>query len=159
MAYEAYLALKGTKQGQIKGSVTKKGKEGSILVHSFTHEVVAAMDPLSGKPTGKRQHKPVVLTKDIDQSSPALWIALTTNEVISDFTLLLWSVGADQETQYYTIKLTNARIASIVEALPDTDDQAPGEFSPRETLSFIYQTIEWIWTDGGITATDWQSGI
>jgi hypothetical protein len=32
MALNAYLILKGQKQGEIKGSVTQKGREGTILV-------------------------------------------------------------------------------------------------------------------------------
>jgi type VI secretion system secreted protein Hcp len=32
MALNAYLKLRGQKQGEIKGSVTQKGREGKILV-------------------------------------------------------------------------------------------------------------------------------
>jgi type VI secretion system (T6SS) effector Hcp len=32
--------------------------------------VVSPRDPASGLPTGKRMHKPFVITKEIDKSSP-----------------------------------------------------------------------------------------
>ena len=158
MALPGYLTLKGQKQGDIKGSVTQRGREGSILVLAFTLEIVSPRDSQSGLPTGKRQHKPIVITKEIDRSSPALWTALVNNENMTEFTLGLWAPGtgthAGQEVQYYTIKLTNASIASIVEFLPDTEDPVQEKFSARENVSFVYQKIEWTWTDGGITATD-----
>ena len=36
MALNAYLKLKGQKQGEIKGSVTQKGREGKIMVIAGT---------------------------------------------------------------------------------------------------------------------------
>lgn len=59
-ALNAYLNLKGQKAGELKGGIT--------LV-SIT-EAPAARDPASGLPTGKRQHKPLVLTAEIDRASP-----------------------------------------------------------------------------------------
>jgi len=81
MALNAYLTLKGQKQGNINGSVTQKGRENSILVHAFSQEVVSPRDPASGLATGKRQHKPLLIVKEIDKSSPLLWNALINNEI------------------------------------------------------------------------------
>ncbi|HRI69004.1 MAG TPA: type VI secretion system tube protein Hcp, partial [Polyangium sp.] len=41
MALNAYLRLKGQKQGEIKGSVTQKGREGSIMVIAVSHEIIS----------------------------------------------------------------------------------------------------------------------
>lgn len=54
-----------------------------LLKHGFTEEqlsfhqievrsVVSPRDAASGLPTGKRQHKPMVITKELDKSSPLL---------------------------------------------------------------------------------------
>ncbi len=37
MALNAYLKLTGQKQGDIKGSVTQKGREGKIMVIAASH--------------------------------------------------------------------------------------------------------------------------
>ncbi|HZF48038.1 MAG TPA: type VI secretion system tube protein Hcp, partial [Polyangiaceae bacterium] len=58
MALNAYLKLKGQTQGEIKGSVTQKGREGKIMVIAVSHEIMSPRDPASGLPTGKRMHKP-----------------------------------------------------------------------------------------------------
>ena len=86
MVLNAYLKLKGQKQGTIKGSVTQKGREGKIAVIAVTHEIISPRDAASGLPTGKRMHKPFVITKVItkklDKSSPLLYNALVNNENI-----------------------------------------------------------------------------
>ena len=109
MALNAYLRLKGQKQGEIKGSVTQKGREGSIMVIAVSHEIVSPRDPASGLPTGKRMHKPFVITKELDKSSPLLYSVLTQNENIPEWKLEHWTpqlsavTGAGQEKQHYTV--------------------------------------------------------
>jgi type VI secretion system secreted protein Hcp len=63
MALNAYLKLTGKTQGEIKGSNTQKGREDQIMVIGYNHEVVSPRDAASGLPTGKRQHKPLTVTK------------------------------------------------------------------------------------------------
>ena len=121
MASNAYLTLKGQTQGEINGSVTQKGREGSILVHSFSNEIISPRDPTSGLPTGKRQHQPLLILKEIDQSSPKLWTALVNNENLITWVLRFWATGATGiEKEIYTITLTNASIASIREYMVTT---------------------------------------
>jgi len=153
-ALNAYLTLKGQKQGQIKGSVTQKGREGKIQVISVSHEIVSPRDAASGLPTGKRQHKPFVITKRIDKSTPLLNAVLSNNETISEWKLEMYEPSAKgAEALAYTIKLTNASIASI-RVITD----ANGDL--YEEITFTYQKIEWTWNDGGITAMDdWESPI
>ena len=79
MALNSFLQLKGEKQGDIKGSVTQKGRAGKIMVIAFNHEVQSPRDAGTGQATGKRIHKPFVITKEIDKSSPLLYAALTNN--------------------------------------------------------------------------------
>jgi type VI secretion system secreted protein Hcp len=158
MAFNAYLTLKGQKQGDIHGSVNQKGREGSILVHSFNHAVISPRDPTSGLPTGKRQHQPIVILKEIDQSTPPLWNALVNNENLIAWELKFWAPAANgTETQIYTITLTNASIASIREYMVDNEDPAKAKLPLLQEISFTYQKIEWVWTKGEITAQDdWE---
>src|SRR5262245_39730421 len=77
----AFLVVKGQKQGDIRGSVTQRPRENSILVQSISHEIVSPRDVASGQATGKRQHKPLSIRKTVDKSSPQLWRALASNEL------------------------------------------------------------------------------
>ena len=155
----AYLTLKGAKQGDIKGSVTQKGHEGQIMVQAYNHEIVNPIDAATGMPTGKRQHKTLTILKEVDRSSPLLYTALRTNENIEEFTLRFYAASpTGQETQYFTITLTNARIAGIKAAMLDNLRPENVKIPFREEVAFTYQKITWTWVDGNITAEDsWES--
>ncbi len=114
MALNAYLKLTGESTGEVKGSVTQAGREDSIMVIAVEHEVISPRDVASGLPTGKRQHKPLIITKEVDKSSPLLYTILVNNENITDWELRFWQPSpSGQEVQHYTIQLTNAAIAGI----------------------------------------------
>ena len=164
MALQAYLNLKGQKQGEIKGSVTQKGREGKIAIIAVSHEIVSPRDPASGLPTGKRMHKPFVITKELDKSSPLLYNALVNNENIPDWQLQFWTpqikatTGSGNEVQHYTVKLTNANVASIAFRMANNKHPDLMKFAEYEEVAFTYQKIEWTWNDGGITAgDDWEA--
>jgi type VI secretion system secreted protein Hcp len=156
-----YLKIKAQKQGDIKGGVTQKGRENSILVTSISHSIVSPRDPQSGLPTGQRQHKPLTVTIPLDRSAPLLYSALVTNENLPQANLFFWTTALRptsiaSEVQQYTIRLTNANISSI-EEITQTD-AAGANPKPAIKVTFTYQKIEWTWNDGGITAMDdWES--
>ena len=158
MALNAYLKLKGQKLGVIKGGVTQKGREGSIMVIAAEHEIISPRDSASGLPTGKRSHRPFTITKEVDRSSPLLYQLLINNENITSWELDFWAVSAaGQEVQNYTVKLTNANISDIKFQMPNNKQPDLAKMAEFEEVSFVYQKIEWTWTDGGITARDdWQ---
>jgi len=164
-----YLTLTGQKQGTISGSVTQKGRENSIAVQYLQQKIVSPRDPASGLPTGKRQHEPLVFRKSVDKSTPKLINALVSNENLTSAHFKFWRVGVTgTETQYFTIDLVNASLASENLYHPDSmDTSAPaagsgasGGGSELEEWSLSYQKITWTWVDGGITAEDdWETPI
>jgi type VI secretion system secreted protein Hcp len=158
MPFSAYLTVKGQKQGAFNGPVTQKGRENSILVHAFHNEILSDRDSASGLPTGKREHKPVTILKDVDRTSPLMWNALVTNEGLTFWELKFWKPNAaGVETEVYTVSLVNAGIASIKESMVDNEIPANANLPLREAISFTYQKIEWTWTEGGVSASDdWE---
>src|SRR6187402_2164909 len=123
MALNAYLKVKGAKQGDIKGSVTQKGREGMIAVHSFHHHITSPRDSASGQATGKRQHGPFTIIKEIDKSTPLLHKALVDNESFKTWELKCFApkntaaAGGGQEVNHFTIVLTDANISSIMDIM------------------------------------------
>ena len=159
MALNAYLRLKGQKQGDIKGSITQKGREDSIAVIAVDHDIVSPRDQASGLPTGKRMHKPLVITKELDKATPLLYAVLAHNENITTWELQFWRPSATgAEEQHYTIKLTNANIAGISFHMANNKHPDLMKFAEYEQISFTYQKLEWTWVKGGITAgDDWEA--
>ena len=166
MALNAYLNLTGQKQGDIKGSVIQKGREDKIAVIAVSHSIVSPRDAASGLPTGKRMHKPLVITKELDKSDPLLYNVLVNNENITKWKLEFWTPQTDQRTgtgnevQHYTIELENANIASIDFRMANNKHPDLMKFAEYEEVAFTYQKIMWTWTDGGITAEDdWEAPV
>jgi len=161
MALASYLRLKGQTQGQVKGGVTQKGREDSIMVIAISHDVVSPRDAASGLPTGKRQHRPFVITKELDKATPLLYNILVNNENITEWSLEYWRPSAKgAETKVFTVKLTNASIASIQHKVLNVKDLNLSRFLELEEIAFCYQKIEWTWMDGGITSMDdWEAPV
>lgn len=159
MALNAYLKLKGETTGDIKGSVTQAGREDSIMVIGFDHEVESPRDSASGLPTGKRRHKPITITKEVDKSSPLLYTLLVNNENITEWELQFWTPSkTGKEEQHYTVALTNASISAIRSEMLNNKYPENMQHKEREHISFTYQKISWTWNDGGITAEDdWEA--
>jgi type VI secretion system secreted protein Hcp len=163
MAMMCYAYLKGAKSGQVKGSVTQKGREDAIGVIAVSHNVMTPRDPQSGLPTGQRMHRPFVITKELDKSTPILYNILCTNENVTEATFKFWTPqikaasGVGSEVQHYTVKLTNANIASIDFRMANIRNVDLAKFTEYEEIAFTYEKIEWTWNDGGITADDsWE---
>jgi len=161
MALNAYLSLKGETIGDIKGSVTQAGREGSILVVAVDHEIVSPRDTASGLPTGKRQHSPITIIKEVDKSSPLLYTCLTNNETLAEWKLQFWQPSANgQEQQHYTIYLTNASINAIQLEMLNNRYPENMPHRERERISFTYHKIAWVWNEESITSEDyWQTPI
>jgi type VI secretion system secreted protein Hcp len=161
MALNAYLKVKGQIQGEIKGSVTQKGREGSIMVIAASHDIISPRDPASGVSIGKRSHKPFVITKELDKSSPLLYSMLVNNEGITEWELQFWQPNSTGgETNYYTVRLTNANVASIGFRMPNSRDPELMKRVEYEDLAFVYRKIQWVWTEGNISAADdWQTHV
>jgi len=158
-----FATMKGQKTGNITGSVTQKGKEGTIQVSYLQQKRVSPRDPASGLPTGKRQHEPLVIRKTLDKSTPLLENVLSNNENLTEAHFKFYRTGlSGTEQHYFTIDLQNAGIASHNLYHPDSLDIGAGSSTveTQEELSFTYQKITWTWVDGGITAEDdWESPV
>lgn len=77
----ASMTIEGEKQGKFKGETKKKGSE--IGVVSLVHEAAPV-----GKHQNKREHSPVIVTKEIDASSPQLQKAFETGETLKQVVFL-----------------------------------------------------------------------
>jgi type VI secretion system secreted protein Hcp len=155
------LFLKGQKQGEIKGESAQRSPARTDSIECLYYEqgAVSPRDAASGLPTGKRTYRQVVFRKRIDRSSPLLWQAMATNENLPEATFKFFrpttsGLGLGVQEQFYTVKLTNASIASIRDYVPSTVDPTTASQPPMEEVTLTFQKIEWTFTTGGITSMD-----
>lgn len=78
-AQNYYMKIEGTKQGAFKGQVSRKGGAWIRLL-SYSQGMQSPRDVATGQASGKRQHKPVVVRKEVDGSSQEILRAVQTNE-------------------------------------------------------------------------------
>ena len=149
--FSMFLSIESEADGIIKGDVTQAGKEDSMEVIGFSHEVTSPRDATTGLPTGKRQHRPLTIVKEIDKASPTLMQALAGSDNLPMVKLRFYRVDASgTEENYYTIELVNAQIVSL--------RQQATSAGATEVIAFQYQKIIWTIQDGGITAEDdWET--
>jgi len=146
-----YLYINGEKAGQVKGSVTQKGREDSIMVIAFEQMTKIEM----GIAAGKRNVGPIVITKEVDKSSPVLRQMLNTNEIIKEAFIKFWTPSASgKESQHYTVKLTQARIVAMKTVMANNKIPSNMQLKEYEEITIIYGRAEWTWMDGGIMTVE-----
>lgn len=143
MSLPAHLKIRGNSQGDIAGSCDMKGREGTIFVRHVEHAVLIPSAVADG---GKRMHEPLIITKDMDKSSPKLNQALVNCEAL-DIILKWYRIDSSgHEEHYFTHTLKRAIIKSI-----NLDMEL-------EHIAFTYETIIWRWEPDGIETEDsWVS--
>ena len=146
MAISAFLHLEGQMQGNIKGGVTQKGREGLIEVTSWSWG--AERDFEDGLPTGTARISEFHLTKERDVATPKLMNAFANNEALTEWQLDLYDPSfSGVETKTAEITLTGVRLASIRGAGLITNTNPPPD---HDELTFVFQKIEFEWLNGGI---------
>jgi len=161
MALQAYVTIRGSKQGQFKGEGVRRKDKDAIPILSFSYDVQIPRDTASGQATGRRQHKPIVILKEWGAATPQLFQALVTNEVLTQVVAQFFKVNPNgEELIYQRITLTNAALQEIKYLTPeqlccnDGKSQSERDTSEREQVSIVFEKIEIENVDGGTVAQD-----
>ena len=109
-----------------------KANIGSQSSGAGAGKVSTAREASSGMATGKRMHKPFVITKEMDKASPLLKEAFTSGQHFAEVDV---DVAASGKTMHY--KLTDVFISAVSVA-----SMSSGGDRPMESISFTYQKIE-----------------
>lgn len=160
------MTMKLTKQGDVKGSSTKK--EGALDYSTglecdgFDYEVLTQIDPNTGAPVGRRRHKEIAIRREVDAASPKLLQALVTNEVYTAAKISFNRIKPDGTSFVaHTIELVNGTVSSYKTYHGDFEGTSREQFTTneREEFKVTFQKITYTWTTGGITAVDdWLAG-
>jgi type VI secretion system secreted protein Hcp len=137
---------------QIGGGRTENG----IEVFKFEHAVAAVREAGSKMATGRRAFEPILIVKRIDKASPLLAKALVENQRIDGtFKFFRPSPSGDGTTeQFYTIEISDGRVDSIKQILPDMFNPLSTSMPPMEEVRFVFNQITWTFTPTGASHTD-----
>ena len=157
MAETVHLFLKAN-GADVKGesSQTSLGRANSIECLEFEHAIKTARETGSGMASGRRQYEPITIRKRIDKASPLIAKALVENQKIDGvFKFFRPNPKGDGTTeQFYTVEIKDGRVSGLTQILPDTFNPASSNMPPMEDVSFVFHTIIWTITDGGLTHED-----
>ena len=162
MAIDGCLIARGSKTGAFKGSSRRPVCTGNSDIAGVIISESKPIDKQTMLSTGRAQYGELVVDMLPDSSLPLYYTAFTSNETLTTVTLNFFRasqgpVGAPADKPYLTIMLTNAQIFSLDFAsgnMPVAGTNVPPTAKPDNLrVSFGYQKIEWIYTEGGITAT------
>jgi len=146
---------------QGESTQTSEGRENSIECTYFESELMTAREVQTGQATGRRQHKPLLIKKAIDKSTPLIAKALTKNSKIeAEFKFYRPNPAGDGTTQhFYTVKISDGRVGSQKMLNVWSRPGDPHADPAQEEVTFVFQTIMWRYEDGGVEHEDkWSTG-
>ncbi len=155
MAHAFYMTIRGATQGTFKGQGSGPDK-GKIPGVAFSYGIKTLIDDVTGVPSGRRQHKPVVITKEWGAATPQIYQATVTNEVLKSVLCEFVNVNATGvEQTAFTIELTNATIVDFDGSVHFGEAGGPVvDTRELERLSFVFQKIAITSVTGDTTTTD-----
>ncbi len=157
MSMEAYMTIKGKKQGDIHKDASKPKSLGQharsdssmqekITIVGFGMGIVVPRDMSSGVATGARNHQPVVFTKFFDRSSPLLWQALAQNELLDEVVADFYRTdpgGMPKPENFFKITWKHATLIEGRSYVPLTINPQNNFFQNMEDWSFTYKEVKW----------------
>jgi type VI secretion system secreted protein Hcp len=131
------------------GTLSASGVHAGVIadgidVVDFTWGIEMPRDLATGQATGKRQHKPLVVTIPSDPASVRLTGALIVNHNLDTVELTLRHQG--EPGPYQTVTLEDAKLLSIERSI------VAGEV--YDEVSFVYNQIELTWLDPPVVVQD-----
>ncbi|MHC8321701.1 Hcp family type VI secretion system effector [Pseudomonas sp. GB2N2] len=163
MASHSYMTVTGKRQGRISagcsgqssiGNKCQSGHENEIMVLAYSHDMRTGNG--GNIADGHGTHRPVMITKAIDKSSPLLASALHEREEVECIINFFRTASAGGRERYYSIHLTGARIAHISQQVPHAIHMNDAE--PQELVSIRYRDIAWAHVPGATSAySTWRN--
>ncbi len=155
MAIPAYMTIT-----DVEGGVTVAGREGTIEVLQFDHEVRIPTDPDTGQLTGTRKHESFKIVKAFDKSSPPLYQAVCEGLTFAEVKLDWYKIDDEgAEICYFTHTLEQVKVCSVKPFMYNVKAKEYERYVHMEEVSFRYGKIKWEYPDGGLEHSDsWLEG-
>jgi type VI secretion system secreted protein Hcp len=133
-----------------------KGMEKYTRILSFEYETISPRDAETGMASGKRLHKPIVIQKYTDLSTPLIMDALVTNKKLDKSEIILYGATSKdgKRTQQLKVALTNVFIVR------DHVLASPEGSRAIEEVAMTFQKIEITDIPNSKTAADdWNAAL
>ena len=156
MAMPIYMNIVGKVQDRIEGGCTREGHIGEIDVEAIDHTIAMPFDESKGHHLSRRVHYPIKIMKTVDKSSPKLYKAMCSHEMLT--VELVWlrqeEATGGQEEHYFTTTLEDATITSMRVEMPNQYYEKNKMVPHMEEICFAYKGILWNYVPDAIESED-----
>lgn len=144
LANHGYMTITGKSQGLISagcsshdsiGNKCQAGHLDEIMVLTFSHSL------FNHGNTRYATHQPIVITKNIDKSSPLLAQALDTREVVNCLINFYRVSPQGRQEKFYTVDIRGGLIVELTVDMPHAVLQ--NDADAQEHLAIRYRDIIW----------------
>jgi type VI secretion system secreted protein Hcp len=144
MSVKVFVTVTGADKKLFKGESLQKGFENKIPVVGLDFGFLVPHDPASGQASGKRQHQPIVFTKEWGASSSRFYAAAYANEVLPSVIFEIYKTSPSGVQQVdHTIKLTDATLSEVSDSLfLGQPGGPPVDSRDLQQITFIFKKIE-----------------
>jgi len=152
--------IKDDQGNDIRGSVMVQGREGSVEVLAFDHQLRIPTDHDTGMLTGTRKHDSLTFTKAYDSSSPYLYKACSHGQTYKQLILRWYRIDdAGKEREYFRHTLEGVKVTAVKPKMHNVKEIDKERFPHLEEVSLRYARITWTYLDGNIEYSDsWTDG-
>lgn len=130
-------------EGESRDDKHPKWLEIESWEHNISQPRSATASSAGGHTAERCEHSDMVFTKDIDSTSPSLWLACSQGDTFKKVTIEYFRASGKEAVKYLEIVLNNAIIGSVSPSVVD-------EGLPKETFALKYASVKWTYTLQGI---------
>ncbi|MGE8177637.1 Hcp family type VI secretion system effector [Pseudomonas fluorescens] len=144
MANHGFMTITGKAQGLISagcstqesiGNKCQTGHTDEIMVLSYSHNMANIGN------INKPIHNPIVITKNVDKSSPLLSQALSSREEINCLISFYRISSFGSQEKFYTVEIRGGIISDLTVDMPHVVLQ--NDVEPQEHVAIRYRDIIW----------------
>jgi len=138
MIWRTFAVLEGPR-GRLRGEIGEPG-DGRIEVRSFAAAIRALRDAAAGGAGGRRQHQPLMFSKDTGAMTPQLAQAACTGSVLRSvvFSFVRFVEGGRDETSF-VVRLSDVTVSGHRLVLPASG----AGLALAEEVDLTFRRIEW----------------
>lgn len=143
---DIYVKIEGgdTKiEGESRDDKHAKWLEVSSWNHSIRQPKSAVASTAGGHTAERCEHDDMVFVKDIDSTSPSLWVACSQGDTFKKVTIEFMRASGKERIKYLEVVLNNVLISSV-------SPSVAGEGLPTEVFTLKYASVKWTYTIQGI---------
>lgn len=155
MAMELDVKFIGVSTGDIKGSNTVTGREGTSRCLAYKHKVGLDTDRATGRVIGNRIHDEAEIVMELDAAVPSIYKMLCNGESVAEIKLNFYKITPEgAEVVYWTEILKECKITRLETSGPMTWDPQYDKFNHFATVGVRFEELEKTFVDGNIKHLD-----